>query len=327
LRYYVESSKVGTFNEFEYVDFYYTIRNGFPGVIVETDQSAWKVEEEIGFYWDAYYDYGSGATYQFLFMPEDQLFNTDVDIGVAAVNATEIDDNWAIIFNSPDDSNAPSKDGILGMVTDGIHDGLGSGDLFEITNASSIYSHGFTQGFKHGAFFFVPYDVDLLYFDAYGFTDGAVPGSQQLAAVDPPTTETGLGTYVLNAQNEEGFWNAGTLAKGTYMAYWRVYYDENPLSGANNYDFYVEINGGAVRVANTNNSYNADAWYEVFLPFHVDGSTNVDIGVKQTTADPFTAVMYIDYTLVIPVSNAVDYPADLAHQAMRDVQISRGLKR
>jgi len=320
-----------------------TIRNGFPGVLIETDDRDWLKEDQLGYQFGRQNTTGAGSNYSIIYMPEDQLYNEEVDTTFTRV-ATDIDDNWLVAFHNKDNSNAPSFNVIAGMFHDFLYDDLGSNETWQGLDSSGYYAM-IAKGTKRGGVFFMPYDVDDLLEEGEIMEDAGNFYTTVLA----PTSSNG--NYVATESGGESarmifapdlfrafeagvFFGSGiVLPAGSYIAVFRL------ARTIINYNFWVGVDDGgsnARRYSAWTEGYEVaipltaiNTWYQFYVPFYADGTTTyypkVEFEVAGATAG--NEYGYLDLIFIVPQANAIDYPADLAHQGTTGINLTRGLKK
>ncbi len=311
-------------------DLILTIRNGYPCVFIEIDDRDFFRNEEQG--WILLYAryHGRGTNFRGCYSPSDQLLWSPIDIQTFR-DTSEVDDNWHILFHSPDDSNAPSKNFILGTFGDCMNDDIGTDDLFQMRENNNIWYQTEVQVSKTGGIFFVPYDVD----DLFAIADTTETGVTGTGTDDQNVIAGGSqsdGEYLLGGAALEYIqWQidaATNLPKGTYMAVARV--ASTDATGAMrelhfNVDNDADQDGDLATITVTIAA--ANTWENVFLLFYTDGTNDVYLSVENESQDPAGDIIYVDYFLCIPLANAIDYPSDLAHYAFNEQNLIRGLKK
>lgn len=122
-----------------FVRLWLTVRNGYPGVLVESDKDdpsvGWLVE---------FQGYGDNGTEVIAFLPKD----TTLDVrsgGTTSYAMTDVDDNWMICYNDAEDI-------IKGMFVDSINDN--GGNMWIVTDTSNLISDVRCYG-KYGGVFYV----------------------------------------------------------------------------------------------------------------------------------------------------------------------------
>lgn len=143
------------------VTFYLTVKNGYPGVIVEMDPDDYQINDRHGFVLSNHLSLGMGVANQFWFAPESTTKDASSDSDFE-LTTSQIDDNWCVLYGDKNDSNAPSKNVIIGIFTDSLYDDLGSGTQWSVVKAASSWGLVRAYQTKNGGIFFVPYDVDDL---------------------------------------------------------------------------------------------------------------------------------------------------------------------
>ena len=192
--------------------FWITIRNGFPGVIVEFDTVDPFDEGNTGLMFRSDYGYGTGREWRFLYVPKDNFVDAFFAGASGNVTLANSDDNWAIMFHDKDRSNAPSKNVIMGIfkdtMTGDITNSIYWGDGQDMLGNFISYDH------KYGGIFFVPYDVDKLFMEA---EDEQALGHHSGATISDQGDDSGT-SVELDALTEYVYWELGALEKGSHMA-------------------------------------------------------------------------------------------------------------
>jgi len=321
IRYYQsDNSSVPEGSKF---DLHLIIRSGYPGIIVEKEKSDWhKGEWRQGFQFLFSNVYGLGTSKSFAYVPEDNIYSEETLAADQSINLSTCDDNWCILFDSSSNSNAPSKNAIIGACSDTDEASTNNPQFNLSYSAASKWYQLYVNQTKYGSIFFIPYDVDVVHKDGYELTDGATAGTPTAGS---PSGYTETGTYKLNGLDQECYLDAGTLKKGLYYVKWRIYQDYE--GGGQTHEIYVKESGGSNIITVDDNTSSNDEWFTRDAIFYADGDTDINIGVKQTSEGVPTELYYVDYIKCIPLSNGHDFPSDLANLAFNDTRLIRGLKR
>ena len=301
------------------------IKNGYPGILFEMDDRNW-LDYKPGIIFVPQYWFGIGIVDRFLYMPEDQLYDGVIEVGDMGRNTSEVDDNWLIMFPSPNDSNAPNKNRIIGLFGDHTHDDNNTDDCWLGSYSVSKWVYLWNLKNKFGGIFFVPYDVDDL-FRIADTTETGITGDGQDDQNDIAGGTQSDGEYKLDNTLEyvQCQIDAATnLPKGTYMAIARV----SSSLGAGNRDGIINVDNDndrdgdlatksfAIAAANT--------WEIQYLSFYTDGTNDVYISIECFEA---ADEVYVDYFVCIPLANDYNFPSNLAHSAFSETNLLRGLKK
>jgi len=322
------------------LDTYLTVRNGFPGVLVETDDRDWHKSDEIGFIFVQAIDYGIGEKNPFMFVPENHFENANIDGHFGSYQLNTVEDNWLMWFGLSTDSNAPSKNKIICMATDGYYDDLGSTYQWYANDLGDNYNYTYCRNTKKGVVFFVPYDIDKLFtemddgedqVDVYEIDTGGTFGN----GTTGDYSSNNYTTYTTPA------WTSGsgvvwqgpiTLEKGSYCLIMRM-----KASGRSLEDIYIGVDDGgnnARAYSSWTEGYKktskSSSWYYDTFFFHSDGSSNyyIKCELEQRDSGVGTSIeLAVDYAVIIPLSNGITYPSDIAHQSLNVINLKRGLKK
>jgi hypothetical protein len=304
-------------------DIYYTIRNGYPGVLIEIDDRDFYKQDWLGWAFYKYDIYGQGTSPEFAYIPEDIILNGTVEAAASNNASSAIDDNWMILFDNRHDSNAPQFNRIIGLFNDDMNDDLGTAATFYIYYANNAWYRTLVPSGKRGGVFFVPYDVDDLFREADS-DEADVTTDSALNDVITLGGYTGDGYIHIDPGDTYAQWqvDSGTnLPKGSYIAIARVASDATPnyqmnVDNDNDRDGDLATEQKTIAVANT--------WQYDFLHFYTDGTNDVYISCERTVGG---TNIYVDHWYCIPLSNSIDYPSNLAHQGTRQINLTRGIKK
>lgn len=296
------------------------IRNGFAGVFIECDTSDWLKSDQLGFAFSVQYTRGTGTTNRFVYMPKDNIYDDHVQTSDQGRLTSQVDDNWAILFGSSDDSDAPCKNVIIGLFADHMYDDLGTGNCWWLSGSAGTdwwtQLYNFT---KNGGIFFVPYDIDDLFQEADSdYADVTTTGDNDQTTL---SGYTGDGYIQLTGTTEYAQWNVGTLPKGEYMTIARVASND---ATAGNRDGIMNVDNDGDQdgdlATKTFQVAAQNTWEYQFLIFYTDGSHDVYLSIENASA---TDTIFIDHWFCILLSNAVNYPSDFAHMGLRDTKVVR----
>jgi len=322
------------------LDTYLTVRNGFPGVLVETDDRDWHKSDEIGFIFVQAIDYGIGEKNPFMFVPEDHFENANIDGHFGSYQLNTVEDNWLMWFGLSTDSNAPSKNKIICMATDGYYDDLGSTYQWYANDLGDNYNYAYCRNTKKGVVFFVPYDIDKLFtemddgedqVDVYEIDTGGTFGNGTTGdySGNNYTTYT---TPALTSGSGVVWQGPITLEKGSYCLIMRMKASSGSLE-----DIYIGVDDGgnnARAYSSWTEGYKktskSSSWYYDTFFFHSDGSSNyyIKCELEQRDSNVDTSIeLAVDYAVIIPLSNGITYPSDIAHQSLNVINLKRGLKK
>lgn len=162
IRYYI--SDISNVPEGTFIDFKLIIRNGFSGILIETDGRNWLEDDSNGFNFFCDYQEGNGITMRYWFSPDDSFKDTTIESG-GTEDIDYVDDNWWVMYGEDGESDAPSKQVIIGGFVDMMYEDKGDAATVTWSLSSSDetwWSECRCQNSKFGGIFFVPYDISTI---------------------------------------------------------------------------------------------------------------------------------------------------------------------
>ncbi len=181
---------------------------------------------------------------------------------------------------------------------------------------------------KHYGFALIPFDCSKLFAEA---EDGIISGDTANVFVDADA-DASNGQAVKFQPVTAYTYSIITdviLPKGTYRVFYRMKVDDTTDTAkclqiyvknidAGTIDQVLDIHGSDFASANT---------YEYkYFDFEHDGISNMSIRASRSNVYTATANVWIDYILIVPLTNGKNFPQDIAHDAMRLVEPRRELK-
>jgi len=306
------------------VEMRFIIRNGYPGVIVEPigNYQDDEASDRHGFLFQKRNVLGQGLQSRYVFMPKDNFYDSEDDTHIGLASSA-VDDNWFIKFDDYADLDAPMLNVIVGGFSDSMLDDYGAGTQWYVGDTDGYYIYYLHQT-TYGGIFFLPYDHNDLFKEANSDDADVTTNGQN----NQGCGSTGLGCILIGngTPSEYAQWNIGTLPKGSYLFVVSV---KSYNGSINDREFIMQVDNdsdhdGDIAASGTLQIVVPTAFEHFSLPFYTDGEQDIYLNVENVDA---TDDIYVDNFICIPISNSVNYPADLAHQAFNETKPIRGLKK
>ncbi len=182
---------------------------------------------------------------------------------------------------------------------------------------------------KYYGFAIIPFDTTKLFAEAENgtisgdttnvFVDSDVDASNGQAVKFQPVTAN---SYIVIA-------NMTGLPAGKYRIFYRIKVDDNTDTNYVVRIYTVNVDTGEYPNSTilTGTDFTSANTYEYkYFDIDYDGVSNISIRASRATTYSSTTSAWIDYVLIVPITNGKNFPQDIAHDAMRLVEPRRVLK-
>jgi hypothetical protein len=288
---------------------YYTIRNGYPGVLMRTDDSDWIIDDDQGMFLMHGKDFGISTGYEVTYIAQSDTLYQPVT-GSTGYTSPNVDDFWALMYPSSALSNAPSRDVILGMFVDSFFDDLsGTGNMWYFNDSADL-NIVYCQGMKNGGIFYIPYDADKSWISG---EDASLWTGETGTQAEPSWAN--MGNVVYKSPPAASMTAQLTLDKGDYVAV-ILWAGNGGVAKAS----FTTTGSVATQTLTDISVPDAGAFSQIYFT-----AKESDVITFQVTAVDWASIN-VGGIAVIPLTNSIDYANDLANQGLTNLKIKRGLK-
>jgi hypothetical protein len=308
--------------------FYFIIKSGYPGVIVEAGPENYQIDDRLGFQFWTSIAYGMGSNKPFWYAPNGNMKAAELDASFGLASSA-VDDNWCLLIGNPDEGTSPSKSAFIGIFTDSMYDDLGGGTQWYVAESLDYWIVTYAHQTKYGGIFFIPFDIDAMFAEGEESYDDTLyytlAGAPAYSSVVDGTCSDGYKCRIdCNADSGVYYSKAIYLEPGNYNVIFRAYGESVTLTtafgvddGASNARAYTAWTEGYI----LGDLYNFPATTWTYINFQLNVTTAGTYYVKwQGTEGAGLGTYYldVDFWTIIPISNSASYAADLAHQPFRN---------